>query len=182
MIGVGNVPKKYCRGCKTTEVGSNGFCSVCMTSIYGYYYAETPNDMISQGSYKSPTIEKSADIVYGEIKPPMQYNARSPKHRESKRSNKINELQKPTKKSSWTKLKKNKKGKKQKLQNVADSKKKDVKEIGKKQIIEKDSKEVSQKVRRKAADKTQYFRFLQEYGSKTKAMQAFEEWKKNGRM
>jgi hypothetical protein len=48
-------------------------------------------------------------------------------------------------------------------------------------IIDKASNDVLNNFKRNAADKTQYFRFLQEYGSKTKAMQAFEEWKKNGR-
>jgi hypothetical protein len=72
---VSNITKKFCKGCKTTEVGSNGFCSICMTSIYGYYCADYPEGAVSEG-YNILTIEKSADIVYGEIKPPIQHGTR----------------------------------------------------------------------------------------------------------
>lgn len=36
-------------------------------------------------------------------------------------------------------------------------------------------------LQQKAADKTQYYRFLQQYGSPAKAKQAFEEWISKGR-
>lgn len=164
----------FCKGCKTTEVSSNGFCPVCMTYIYGYYYADYPENVISEGRYNAPAIEKSADVVYGEIKPPLQYETRKPK---------LSELRKF--KSATKSLKEDVKEKKKKQAIKKDSKR-ELRKIRKEtlsktqQITKNNNEKELKKLRKKAADKTQYFRFLQEYGSKTRAKEELEKWRSNG--